>query len=122
MPREAVHPRTEVGQRIATLRQAKGLTQTQLAEKIGVTQQDIAFWERKAPAPRGDVLPKLAVVLEVSVDELLGVVPPKPRREGPAGRVQQVFATVSKLPRRQQQKIVEVVEAMVAKHANGNGG
>ena len=120
MPRPAISPRSEVGQRLATLRQAKGLTQKQLAEKIGVNQQDIAYWERQAPAPRGDVLPKIATVLEISVDELLGVRPIKARREGPKGRLHKVFVDASQLSRRQQQKIAEVVQALVAQQGNGH--
>ena len=120
MPRPAISPRSEVGQRLAALRQAKGLTQKQLAEKIGVNQQDIAYWERQAPAPRGDVLPKLAEVLEVSVDELLGVRPLRSRREGPKGRLHQIFEAASHLPRRQQQKIVELLEPFVERHGNGH--
>lgn len=120
MPRTAISPRSEVGERLASLRQAKGFTQKQLAEKIGVSQQDIAYWERQAAAPRGDVLPKLAVVLEVSVDELLGVRPMRNQREGPKGRLHQIFEAASHLPRRQQQKIAEVVEALVAQHGNGH--
>jgi len=119
MPRTAHFPRSEVGARLATLRQTKGLTQKQLAEKIGVNQQDIAYWERQAPAPRGDVLPKLATVLEVSVDELLGLRPARPKREGPKGRLHRIFEAASQLPRRQQQKIIEFVEPFVATHGNG---
>lgn len=118
MPRTAKSPRSEVGQRLAGLRQAKGLTQKQLADKVGVSQQDIAYWERQAPAPRGDVLPKLAEVLEVSIDELMGI-RKVTRREGPKGRLNQVFEKAAKLPRRQQAKIAEVVEALVDRQING---
>ncbi len=117
MPRTPHSPRSEVGQRLTTLRQSKGLTQKQLADKIEVSQQDIAYWERQATVPRGDVLPKLAMVLEVSIDEFLGLRPLKTKREGPKGRLHQVFEAASHLPRRQQQKIAEVVEALVNQHA-----
>jgi transcriptional regulator with XRE-family HTH domain len=100
------------------LREAAGLTQQQLADLIGVDQSNIAFWERWGKAPRGEVLPKMAHALGVSVDTLLGVTPPKPKRQAAKGRLQLVFETASRLPRRQQQKIVEVVEALVAQHAN----
>jgi transcriptional regulator with XRE-family HTH domain len=117
MPRTAKSPRSEVGQRMSELRQVKGLTQKQLAEKIGVSQQDIAYWERQAPAPRGEVLPKLAEVLEVSIDELMGMRQPKRRNEAPKGRLNRVFEAAAKLPRRQQQKIVELLEPFVREHA-----
>ena len=39
-------------------------------------------------------------------------------RGGPVGKTRQVFETVSHLPRHQQQKIIEVVEALVAQNSN----
>lgn len=112
--------RPVLGKQLAELRQAAGLTQMQLAEKVGVHHSNIAFWELSGTPPRGEVLPKMAHALGVSVDALLGVTPPKPKRQAAKGRLQLVFETASKLPRRQQQKIVEVVEALVAQHAKAS--
>jgi hypothetical protein len=51
----------------------------------------------------------------ISVEELLGE--PKARRLAtPDGKARQLFESVSRLPRRQQQKIIEVVEALIAQH------
>jgi len=89
----------------------------QLADKVGVHHSTIAYWELSGTPPRGEVLPKLAEALGVSIDALLGVMPPKPKRQAAKGRLQQVFESAGRLPRRQQEKIVEVVEAMVEKHS-----
>jgi len=112
--------RPALGQRLVELRQAAGLTQMQLADKLGVHNSNIAFWELSGTPPRGEVLPKMAEALAVSVDELLGVTPPKPKKQAAKGRLQLVFESASKLPRRQQQKIAEVVEALVSQHGNGH--
>jgi transcriptional regulator with XRE-family HTH domain len=112
--------RPPLGLRLTELRQAAGLTQAQLAERIGVHSSNIGFWELSGTPPRGEVLPKLAHVLGVSVDELLGVTPPKPKKQAAKGRLQLVFEAASKLPRRQQEKVAEFVEAFVAQHANGS--
>jgi transcriptional regulator with XRE-family HTH domain len=117
MGRPAQRERPAYGQHLTGLREAAGLTQQQLAEKLGLPQSNIAFWERSDKPPRGEVLPKLADALGVSVDALLGVIPPKPKRQAAKGRLQLVFESAAKLPRRQQEKIVEVVEAMVEKHS-----
>jgi transcriptional regulator with XRE-family HTH domain len=109
-----------LGLRLAELRQAAGLTQMQLADKLGVHHSNIAFWELSGTPPRGEVLPKMAHALGVSVDALLGVTPPKPKKQAAKGRLQLVFESASKLPRRQQQKIAEVVEALVSQHGNGH--
>ena len=106
---KAVRPPPAV--RLATLRKDAGLSQAQLAAKIGVHSSNIAFWELSGTPPRGEVLPALARELGVSVDELLGVTPQKPAIA--KGRLQEAFHAAAKLPRRQQQKIVEVVEALL---------
>jgi len=111
--------RPPLGQRLTELRQAAGLTQTQLAERIGVHPSNIGFWELSGTPPRGEVLPKLAHALGVSVDEFLGVTPPRPKKQAAKGRLQLVFEAASKLPRRQQEKIAEFVEAFVKQHGNG---
>jgi transcriptional regulator with XRE-family HTH domain len=109
--------RPPLGLRLAELRQAAGLTQVQLAEKIGVHPSNIGFWELSGTPPRGEVLPQLAQVLGVSVDALLGVTPPKPKKQAAKGRLQLVFESASKLPRRQQEKVAEFVEAFVNQHS-----
>lgn len=101
------------------LRQAAGLTQMQLAAKVGVHHSSIAYWELSGTPPRGEVLPNLAHALGVDIDTLLGVTPPKPKRQAAKGRLQRVFENAAKLPRRQQEKVAEFVEAFVAQHASG---
>jgi len=112
--------RPPLGLRLTELRQAAGLTQIQLADKLGVHPSNIGFWELSGTPPRGEVLPKMANALGVSVDALLGVTPPKPKRQAAKGRLQHVFEAASKLPRRQQEKVAEFVGAFVKQHANGD--
>jgi transcriptional regulator with XRE-family HTH domain len=97
------------------LRQAAGLSQAELARAVGESQQNIALWEQSDKPPRSDVLPKIAKALGVSIDVLLNVelAPRPPRRPGPAGKVGKLFEEVSKLPRRQQDKIVEFLSPIV---------
>jgi transcriptional regulator with XRE-family HTH domain len=103
--------RPPLAKRLAALRKDAGLSQALLAAKIGVHPSNIAYWELSGTPPRGEVLPALAHELGVSVDELLGVTPPKPAIA--KGRLQEAFHAAAKLPRRKQQKIVEVVEALL---------
>jgi transcriptional regulator with XRE-family HTH domain len=113
--------RPALGRHLAELRQAAGLTQMQLADKLGVHHSNIAFWELSGTPPRGQVLPKMAEAFGVSVDTLLGVTPPKPKRQAAKGRLQLVFEQVAKLPRRQQQKVIEMAEGFLALHKDANG-
>jgi transcriptional regulator with XRE-family HTH domain/predicted membrane protein len=67
-----------LGKRIAQLRKAKGYTQEQLAEKVGVSAQAVSKWENDISCPDITLLPLLADLFGVTVDELLGVKPVEP--------------------------------------------
>lgn len=60
-----------LGMMIAELRKSQGMTQLELAEKMGVTDKAVSKWERDLSCPDINSLPKLAEALGVSVDELL---------------------------------------------------
>ena len=60
-----------LGKRIADLRHKKGLKQEELAEKLGVSAQAVSKWENDQTCPDISLLPTLAKILGVSVDQLL---------------------------------------------------
>lgn len=62
-----------LGMMIAELRKEKGMTQLELAEKMGVTDKAVSKWERDLSCPDINSLPNLAEILEVSVDELMQI-------------------------------------------------
>jgi len=90
-----------------------GLSQTELARLIGESQQNIAFWEQSDKPPRSDILIPMAKTLGVTVEALLTDQKTTRKAGGPVGKVKKIFDEVSKLPRRQQDKIVEFVSALV---------
>jgi len=121
MPRKSTKPKPPQGSRLAELRKGAGLSQYELARYVGVPQANIAFWERSEKPPRSEVLPKMAEVLGVTVEDLLIVGNERPLNKKaaksngrPAGKVREVFDRVSKLPRRQQEHIVNWVSAYLA--------
>lgn len=61
------------GTMIAALRKEQGMTQLDLAEKMGVTDKAVSKWERDLSFPDVNSLPKLAEIFHVSVDELMQV-------------------------------------------------
>ena len=63
----------EFGERLRTLRKDKKLTQQQLASMIGVKNSVISFYEMGDRTPSPEVIKKLASVLHVSTDFLLGI-------------------------------------------------
>ena len=60
-----------IGQQIKKYRMAKGITQEQLGQLVGVTTQAVSKWERGG-TPDAELLPRLAQVLNVSIDALFG--------------------------------------------------
>jgi len=117
--RPSKQPRSGFGERLFHAREEAGLSQQQLAEKLGVSQQDVARWERETIWFNIELLSKLALILDVSADELVGLRVARVNTK-PVGKARQLFEAVSKLPRRQQEKIGAVVEAFVNQHSNGH--
>lgn len=60
-----------IGETIATLRKEKGMTQSQLAEKMNVTDKAVSKWERDLSCPDINSISKLADIFGISVEELL---------------------------------------------------
>lgn len=60
-----------IGNRIAKFRKAKGMTQEDLAAKLGVSSQAVSKWENDISCPDIGLLPALASALGVTTDELL---------------------------------------------------
>ena len=60
-----------LGKRIKELREKRGYTQQQLAEKVDVTRQTISNWELGETSPNPDQLKLLSKALNISIDELL---------------------------------------------------
>ena len=103
------------------LRETAGLSVRELAKQIGESHTNVSYWERSGQIPRSDVLAPMAKALGVTVHDLLGE--PKPGRAvTPGGKLGQVFGQVAKLPRRQQQKVIEMAEGFLVLHKSGNGG
>ena len=61
----------KVGEQIAVLRKSKGLTQSELGERLGVSFQAVSKWERGETLPDVTLLPDLAKILETTVDFIL---------------------------------------------------
>jgi transcriptional regulator with XRE-family HTH domain len=61
------------GERLANIRKAKGITQKELGERIGVSQRIMNHYEKKAEYPPTQKLIELARALDMGIDELLGI-------------------------------------------------
>ncbi|HWT74766.1 MAG TPA: helix-turn-helix transcriptional regulator [Mobilitalea sp.] len=61
----------KLNEQIAFLRKQKGITQEELAQALGVTNQTISKWESAACCPDIQLLPSIAAYFDVSIDELM---------------------------------------------------
>ena len=62
----------EFSERLKDLRKQAGITQVDVAEKLGISQPAYASWERGVKKPTQENLVKIAQILNVSVDYLVG--------------------------------------------------
>ena len=114
--RPSKQPRTEFGQHLYDLRKESGLTQKEVADALGVSPSFVTFWERKGKSLPPHLLLKLSELYDVSVDFLVGKEKGFQKTAKVSGRLRKCFKKASHLSRRQQDKIAEVVEALVLAH------
>jgi transcriptional regulator with XRE-family HTH domain len=99
----------ELGQRIARFRKEQGLTQQQLADALRLKQYAVASYEIGRYRVPVALLPELARVLSVPVDDLLGTPLPKSKR-GPAPMVQRQLEKIQALPKDKQKFVLQALD------------
>lgn len=62
-----------LSERIRELRNEQGLTQAEIAKKIGVTKSAYGFWEQGKNQPDIDTIARLAEIFDVTADYLFGI-------------------------------------------------
>lgn len=71
-----------LSENIKAAREAKGLSQQELAAKLNVVRQTVSKWERGLSVPDADLLINLSEALETPVSALLGETVPTPKADG----------------------------------------
>ena len=105
----------ELGERIASLRKAHGITQVQLAEALKVSQQTVQAYEvgrRRIPV---SALPVVARLFAVSLEELFG----EARRaahgkRGPMSQLERSIERIGELPKQKQRFVLQMLETVLA--------
>lgn len=117
VPRK-VTPSSPFGKRLVQLRLERGLTQSDLAELIESTQRNVSHYETVAEFPPTEVLVKLASVLKVSTDDLLGLRTPRrapePKEDPEERRLWKKFQAVRSLPEKDQRAVIRLVNSLVS--------
>lgn len=116
-----------LGARVADARRRADLTQVQLANALGISQPQLAFYEvgrRRVPV---SMLPALARVLATPIEALIGddgaqgAAPATPRRtrRGPVSRLEQQLDAIARLPKAKQKIVATFLDAMLAGSQSG---
>lgn len=102
-----------LGARIAELRKAQNITQVQLAETLGVSQQTVTAYESGRRRMPVSSLPLIARFLGTTVEELIGEKTP-PGKRGPAPQLQQKIEQLTSLPKAQQRLVLQMLDGVLA--------
>lgn len=101
------------GARLAQLRKQAGLTQTALAQEIGISQRMISYYEGPTAFPPATLLPIIARVLSVSVGTLLGIETAKRKSKAVDTRMQRRLQQIANLPPEERRQILQLVDAFI---------
>ncbi len=111
----------DFGQRLYTLRKKKGLTQPELAQKMGSTVRAISYYEREMESPDAALLKQLSQALGVPLKAFLDAQDAE-RIEAVPEVIRPLKKRLPKLPtltRKEQENLVGVIDGFLAKHGHG---
>lgn len=106
-----------IGERLASLRKAKGLTQIDVAQALDITQTLISKYERGDLLMHGELIAQFAGVLGVSADDILGIETKHSRPALPAvdKTLARRLAQLQALPRRDRDALLRTLDAFLSK-------
>lgn len=109
-----------IGQRLAALRKAKGLTQIDIAQTLGLAQGLISKYERGGLLMHGELIVRFATALGVSADDILGMERKKSSRPAVAAptvdkTLARRLAQLQSLPRRDRDALLRTLDAFLLK-------
>lgn len=104
----------ELGARIAQLRKDAGLSQQAVADALELAQQTYANYEVARARPPVSMLPVLAELFGVSVDELLGLNKNGAGKRGPTPLLQKQIERLNRLPKAQQKIVLKMLDGVLS--------
>lgn len=109
----------QIGQRLATLRKERGLTQTELAKALGLSQSMMSDYERGELRLHGELILQIVHILGISADDLFGLSDKgKPNGQSPqrATRNKQLLNRLHRiddLPKRDRDALMRTIDAFL---------
>ena len=106
-------------ERLKELRESRGLTQARLAELLEVSPRGYNRWETGAAAPRLDTLVKIAEILNVTLDELVGRTEAISQVEIQNPKLQALYREINRLSDEDQQALVILLDSLIKRSQMG---
>lgn len=102
-----------IARRIRELRKQRGLTQVELAAKVGIDQTLLSTYERGTVRIHGAMVAALAKALRTTTDEVLGLKEPKGNGFVMDRRFRRRLEQIEKLPRRKKDALLTTIDAFL---------
>lgn len=114
LPKKPAFSKKDVGARLRRVREARDISQVELAKRLGVTQSNVSEMERGIRSVTSDLAVKLARTLRVSVDEIL-VGGNHTAEKTPLASVKLLrrVQRIEKLPEARQRVVLKVIDALI---------
>lgn len=106
-----------IGQRIARIRKDKGLTQQELAERIGTARSLVSDYERGRLRMYDEMVARFAMALETTTDDIIGFNQEK-EKETVSLRYTKRIKRLEKLPEHKIKNILNMLDAMIQSNEN----
>jgi transcriptional regulator with XRE-family HTH domain len=113
---KAIEKTETIGSRIARLRKDKGMTQTELADALGVSQPVVSDYENDVIGLDSERIRQLVEILSASADEILGLEKLTKREVTVKNRrLYRQLQDIDKLPKRDQEALLRTIDAFLSK-------
>jgi transcriptional regulator with XRE-family HTH domain len=104
-----------IAQRLQRLRREKGMTQAEMADLLGLSQPIVSDYERGELRLHGELIVKMAEILDCSADEILGLQAKKAATGATNRRVLRRIQQIDLLPKRDQEALLRTIDAFLSK-------
>lgn len=110
-----------LGGRIAQQRKTQSITQVELAETLGISQQAMNSFEKGRRRVPVSLLPVIAATLQTTLDALVAHKSPvaiaSPKKRGPQKKIAQQLEQIEALPIGKQRMVTQMIDAVLAQAA-----
>jgi transcriptional regulator with XRE-family HTH domain len=108
------------GCRVRELRKRKGITQVELAKKLGITQRGVSYYENETDNPSMEIIERISRVLGVPKRILVEYnETPLDDQPQPIRSLQRKMRVLSALPAEDQRYLVRTIDMLTQKHQSG---